>query len=609
MERDPLIKRSALALAGLLAVASCGAPKGTETPATPSGKDAGACAVLIGQVSRLLAIETDVASTAGAHTVASSLVALERSAVEIDAIAQDLSGFRSSDPALVRAVAAFKTALDGISSSCSDFSAATSASIANLGAPERAVYEASSKVRERCKRGASKGECAALVALFDGAANEDEYVAIKLVDPTLKRAREDVIRALRTAKQSGGPIEAASASFSKGFSKGWKDAGVQIHAIAERCEGTPMLAAGFRVAAKPEPRSLTLLVEVTPSDAFRKVGAALQKGPPEIRDLGRAVATQFMHGTGFVVVTDGEQPFIVTNRHVVEAAGSVQLANGQGQLLGKADVVYIDARYDLAVLAPTGSEIPKEGFALDFDTPADEKPIVTYGFPALGNRPSYQATRGYVSNHHFLYSEGNAELPHIQHSAPIDPGSSGGPLVNERGAVVGVNRLKVVGRDGVGLAIPAAEAVEVLRRARGARALRSQELRRRSLRLACLEYVGAVQSQKDVSVDLLARTHNEMMLQLDGAEYMASLDELLKAYPSLSASPFAAVRIATLLVARRILARASGVSSVETCEGALEANAQNPSVSVPITLRSGRRAAIGMNWQAGQWLVSSLKVP
>jgi serine protease Do len=65
-------------------------------------------------------------------------------------------------------------------------------------------------------------------------------------------------------------------------------------------------------------------------------------------------------------------------------------------------------------------------------------------------------TRGFVSNESFVVDDAGIEQLYVQHTAPIDPGSSGGPLTTLEGKLLGVNTLKVRGRENVGLAVPAA---------------------------------------------------------------------------------------------------------------------------------------------------------
>jgi len=102
------------------------------------------------------------------------------------------------------------------------------------------------------------------------------------------------------------------------------------------------------------------------------------------------------------------------------------------------------------------------GFALADTAAHDQDLVVASGYPGIDGRPSYQVTRGFVSNERFeLDDEGGEEL-YIQHTAPIDSGSSGGPLMTPDGKVLGVNTLKIRHRENVGLAVPASVVARVL---------------------------------------------------------------------------------------------------------------------------------------------------
>jgi len=85
----------------------------------------------------------------------------------------------------------------------------------------------------------------------------------------------------------------------------------------------------------------------------------------------------------------------------------------------------------------------------------------------VGVRPSFQVSPGTVSNAKFgpEGQEAAATTSYVQHTAPIDPGSSGGPLLDGDGRLLGMNTLKLVGRENVGLAIPTARIQAAMLRA------------------------------------------------------------------------------------------------------------------------------------------------
>ena len=140
-------------------------------------------------------------------------------------------------------------------------------------------------------------------------------------------------------------------------------------------------------------------------------------------------------GSGFLVSDDG---YIVTNNHVVTGAGSLRvIIGGDEDEEIPARVVGVSECNDLAVIQLTeDGDYP----SLEWSTQPATPPLEVYaaGFP-LGD-PEFTMTRGIVSK-----AEADGESPWasvsavIEHDAAIQPGNSGGPLVDAEGRVVGVN--------------------------------------------------------------------------------------------------------------------------------------------------------------------------
>ncbi len=129
-------------------------------------------------------------------------------------------------------------------------------------------------------------------------------------------------------------------------------------------------------------------------------------------------------GSGFLVTLDG---LGLTNQHVVEGCGRL-MVNGQ-----PATVTAQSETFDLALIrltAPAGLRP-----AIFADRPAAlNADVVVAGFPFAGVLEGLNVTRGAVSS-----SKGLAgDDINIQISAPVQPGNSGGPLLNEYGQVAGV---------------------------------------------------------------------------------------------------------------------------------------------------------------------------
>ncbi len=141
-------------------------------------------------------------------------------------------------------------------------------------------------------------------------------------------------------------------------------------------------------------------------------------------------------GTGFFITEDG---FLITNAHVVEDAVQVRLVTSAGFLAAK--VVKVDAANDLALLKAEG--FPRGGTPLPVAPSRGVKlggTVATVGFPNVGLQgfaPKF--ARGEIA----ALSGARDDARYFQISVPVQPGNSGGALVNEFGNVVGVVSAKL----------------------------------------------------------------------------------------------------------------------------------------------------------------------
>lgn len=159
-------------------------------------------------------------------------------------------------------------------------------------------------------------------------------------------------------------------------------------------------------------------------------------------------------GSGFIISDDG---YILTNNHVVSGASEifVTLTDGSEKT---AEIIGTDARTDIALIKidgdkyqplPIGSskDLKKGQWVLAIGSPFGLESTVTAGIVSAINRD----TGDY--------------LPFIQTDVAVNPGNSGGPLINLEGQVVGVNS-QIVSRSGgfmgISLAIPIDEAMRVV---------------------------------------------------------------------------------------------------------------------------------------------------
>jgi S1-C subfamily serine protease len=136
-------------------------------------------------------------------------------------------------------------------------------------------------------------------------------------------------------------------------------------------------------------------------------------------------------GTGFFVTAAGH---VVTNHHVVDGAGRVEVAYDDVSLL--AETIAVDEDVDLALLKvdhPDGEQFAHLGVSLSQASLGTE--VFTVGFPAPDLQGvSPKLTTGVISSTAGLKDDQRV----YQTSVPIQPGNSGGPLVTEDGQVVGI---------------------------------------------------------------------------------------------------------------------------------------------------------------------------
>ena len=157
-------------------------------------------------------------------------------------------------------------------------------------------------------------------------------------------------------------------------------------------------------------------------------------------------------GSGIVIAPDG---YVLTNAHVVDDAHAVDLVMSDGATY-RASVIGIDSATDLAVVRALGPALPALELATA-DTLRVGQLVVAIGDP-LGLQST--VTHGVVSalGRSLRAKDGRIIENVIQTDAALNPGNSGGPLVDTHGRVVGVNTAIIAGAQGIAFAIPAATA-------------------------------------------------------------------------------------------------------------------------------------------------------
>ena len=190
------------------------------------------------------------------------------------------------------------------------------------------------------------------------------------------------------------------------------------------------------------------------------VGAVDQVGPAVVSVYvgGAAEAAQARGGagSGVVVTPDG---YLLTNEHVVQRVSEARVTFVDGRSV-PAVVAGRDPATDLAVLRAQAGALPYAQLASDLRLRAGQLVV------AVGNPLGFESTvsAGVVSGlgRSLRSRQGRLIEGVVQHTAALNPGNSGGPLVDAAGRVVGINTAIIAMAQGIGFAIPAATAQWVL---------------------------------------------------------------------------------------------------------------------------------------------------
>ena len=181
-------------------------------------------------------------------------------------------------------------------------------------------------------------------------------------------------------------------------------------------------------------KEITLLKSSTSAD-FSGIIEDIIKGVVTIRtDIGQ--------GTGFIISSEG---YVVTNAHVIERAKAAGIITYEGEL-HQVELIGKNEYMDIALLKISGDYDMLE-LADSDDVQIGEK-VIAIGNP-LGLQ--FSVSEGIVSG---VHRPGLNEMEvYIQTDAALNPGNSGGPLINKEGEAIGINNFKIGGTEGMGFAL------------------------------------------------------------------------------------------------------------------------------------------------------------
>jgi serine protease Do len=164
------------------------------------------------------------------------------------------------------------------------------------------------------------------------------------------------------------------------------------------------------------------------------------------------IATPYSTGTGFYLK---EYDLIVTNEHVVRGNKNVIIAGTEfeKQIV---DVLYLDSKFDLAFLkSPVKHSMPYSEITSTEHLDEGES-VIAVGHPF---DLKYTATQGIISS--LLHHED--DIRYIQHDAALNPGNSGGPLVDSKGHIIGINTFIIQNGNSIGFSLPSDYLIQCIR--------------------------------------------------------------------------------------------------------------------------------------------------
>lgn len=178
---------------------------------------------------------------------------------------------------------------------------------------------------------------------------------------------------------------------------------------------------------------------------------------------GRGEGGQSGAGSGFLVTPDG---YLLTNSHVVSGASSIYVRTAAGEV-GEGRLVGDDPATDLAVVHVEPARLAGPGAPISYvDLSRRARPRPGQLAVAIGNPLGFESTvsTGVVSAlGRSLRGRGGQLIDDVlQHTAPLNPGNSGGPLLDSHGRLLGVNTAIIARSQGLGFAVGVETAAWVL---------------------------------------------------------------------------------------------------------------------------------------------------
>jgi|GEM_PF-553967 len=284
-----------------------------------------------------------------------------------------------------------------------------------------------------------------------------------------------------------------------------------------------LLSNGFEIIAQGSLRDFVVIVKPTYHESTTKF---LKEYSERLKNHEYNSSADFLKtfiegkgfGSGFFVKANNGKVYLLTNKHVVLQAATVTAefskTDGSSLVYEGGTIVSIAENEDLALIAFPDETNIKNVLQLSDVQPEDGNTIFSAGYPGMAGKPSWQLSMGIISNAAFHMENLDEEnkTTAIQHTAQIDRGSSGSPLLvadkNQKlgYAVIGLNTWKIKDRENVNLAIPSSAIAKFIRNAtKNDRILTNDSLERTSIQFASDISHGYKNILKYISYDYISK--------------------------------------------------------------------------------------------------------
>lgn len=188
--------------------------------------------------------------------------------------------------------------------------------------------------------------------------------------------------------------------------------------------------------------------------AIKTQNSLIRKINNTTTNAGKPVVQNSFGGTGFAISTNG---YILTNLHVINGADSLYVQNNKGESF-KVKSIYTDPQNDIAILKINDknfSHLSSIPYTIKKNTSSIGETVYTLGYP----KDDAVLGEGYVSSKNGFVGD----TTQYQVSIPVNPGNSGGPLLDANGNLVGIISGKPDQTEGAAFAIKSKYILEAMR--------------------------------------------------------------------------------------------------------------------------------------------------